>query len=98
VLALASKIQYVINPRDEYPRNFAGHLRARMKDGREREVRQPYMRGGARAPLSDEELEAKFIDNAVYGGWTTQKADQLLHFSRHLSGVPKLDVLKEFRG
>jgi hypothetical protein len=69
-----------------------------MKDGREREVRQPYMRGGARAPLSDDQLEAKFIDNAVYGGWTTQKADQLLHFSRHVSGVPKLDALKEFRG
>jgi 2-methylcitrate dehydratase PrpD len=49
VLALASKIRYIINPDDEYPRNFAGHLRATLRDGSERELRQPHMRGGAHA-------------------------------------------------
>jgi 2-methylcitrate dehydratase PrpD len=44
VLALASKIRYQINPADEYPKNFTGHLRARLRDGTAREFRQPHMR------------------------------------------------------
>ena len=36
-----------INPADEYPRNFSGHLRATLRDGSTREYRQPHMRGGA---------------------------------------------------
>jgi 2-methylcitrate dehydratase PrpD len=98
VLALASKIRYVINPGDEYPRNFSGHLRARMKNGSELEFRQPYMRGGARAPLTAEELTAKFLDNANYGGWSEPRAKRLLEVSRELFELPSLDALKEFRG
>ena len=43
VLALAGKIRYSINPRDEYPRNFTGHLCATLKDGSQREIRRSYM-------------------------------------------------------
>ena len=52
VLELAAKIRYRINPDDEYPRNFTGHLRATLRDGTDLELRQPYMRGGAHAPLA----------------------------------------------
>ena len=37
VLGLAGKIRYVIDPHNEYPRNFTGHLRATLKDGSVRE-------------------------------------------------------------
>ncbi len=74
VLALTSKIHYVIDPDNEYPRNFTGHLRATLSDGRVIEKRQPHMRGGAREPLSDAEIDAKFLDNARHGGWTTDRA------------------------
>jgi len=97
VLALAAKIRYVINPADEYPRKFTGHLRALLHDGREREYRQPCMRGGAEAPLPLEELEAKFTDNARYGGWTAAQAERLRAVSRTLFTQPTLDALKEFR-
>ena len=70
VTALASKIRYRLNPADEYPRNFSGHLRATLRDGSTREHRQPHMRGGAREPLTDDEIRAKFLDNAVHGGLT----------------------------
>jgi 2-methylcitrate dehydratase PrpD len=70
VLALARKIHYRIDPENEYPANFTGHLRATMHDGAVHELRQNFMRGGAHAPLSDEELERKFFDNALYGGWS----------------------------
>jgi len=96
-LALAAKIRYVVNPHDEYPRKFTGHLRAALNDGSEREYRQPCMRGGAEAPLSVTELEAKFRDNALYGGWTPALAERLRDVSRALFAQPTLDILKEFR-
>ena len=97
VLALAAKIRYVVDPANEYPRKFTGHLRTVLADGRRLEFRQPCMRGGAEAPLDTDELETKFVENARYGGWTTPAADRLLVASRQLFTEPTLDVLKEFR-
>jgi len=97
VLALASKIRYSINPHDEYPRNFTGHLRAALNDGTEREVRRPHMRGGIHAPLSSQELEAKFLDNVLYGGWSREQGERFRDLSHHLFSQPTLDALTEFR-
>ena len=97
VLALTSKIRYSINPHDEYPRNFTGHLRATLKDGSQREVRRPHMRGGIHAPLSAEELEAKFLDNVVYGGWSRAQGERFRDLSRNVFSHPTLDALMEFR-
>jgi 2-methylcitrate dehydratase PrpD len=76
VLSLASKIRYEIDPDNEYPNNFTGHLRATLNDGRIEEVNQPHMRGGARDPLSAQELQTKFEDNLIYGGWGAAQAQQ----------------------
>ncbi len=97
VLGLATKIRYTINPHDEYPRNFTGHLRATLNDGSQREFRQPYMRGGAHAPLPTAELESKFRDNARFGGWSHTIAERLLRVSADLFSQPRLDGLAEFR-
>jgi 2-methylcitrate dehydratase PrpD len=97
VLALASKIRYVINPLDEYPRNFTGHLRATLKDGSQRELRRRHMRGGMHAPLSSEELEAKFVDNVLYGGWSREQGERFGDLSRSLFSHPTLAALTEFR-
>ena len=97
VLALASKIRYSINPEDEYPRNFTGHLRATLKDGSRREIRRPYMRGGVHAPLSQEELDAKFMDNVLYGGWRRERGERVRRLSHELFGQPGLAALAELR-
>ena len=97
VLALAAKIRYVVNPDDEYPRAFTGHLRATLDDGTTREFRQPHMRGGVHAPLTGAEVEAKFLDNAAFGGWAPGTAQRFLAFSRDVFAAPSLDSLKEFR-
>jgi 2-methylcitrate dehydratase PrpD len=97
VLGLSAKIRYVINPDDEYPRNFSGHLRATLTDGSEREIRQFCMRGGTQAPLSTAELEGKFMDNARYGGWNNSVAQRFLHLSRDVFTLTRLDRLREFR-
>ena len=76
VLALATKIRYEINLANEYPKNFTVGLLATMKDGSTQEVNQPHMRGGARDPLSSQELRQKFADNLIYGDWTAAQAEQ----------------------
>jgi len=75
--ALAAKVSYVIDPNDEYPRNFTGHIRATLKNGTVREVRKPHMRGGAHEPLTRAEILAKFQDNARFGGWSRSRSDEL---------------------
>ena len=74
VRELAAKVSYVINPHDEYPRNFSGHIRAILTDGTVCEIRQPHMRGGAHEPLSSDDIRLKFHDNARFGGWTQERA------------------------
>jgi 2-methylcitrate dehydratase PrpD len=97
VLELASKIRYRIDPADEYPRNFSGHLRATLRDGSIREYRQPHMRGGAREPLRDDEVRAKFLDNAVHGGMSRDAAARLLHAAEQLLTRPILASVPELR-
>jgi 2-methylcitrate dehydratase PrpD len=96
-LAFAQKIRYRINPHDEYPRTFTGHLRATLTDGSIREFRQPFMRGGAAAPLTQAEIDAKFLENARYGGWQSARAERLLLAANTLFSQPALDALEEFR-
>jgi 2-methylcitrate dehydratase PrpD len=97
VLALASRIRYTIDPANPDPRKFTGHLRATLADGSSREYRQPHMRGGAGDPLLAVELEAKFLDNAITGGWPADAAQRLLRESRTIFRNASLDVMKEFR-
>jgi 2-methylcitrate dehydratase PrpD len=77
VRLLAAKIRYEIDPADEYPRNFSGHLRATLRDGSSREIRQPHMRGGAKEPLSAGELGAKLDANLRFGGLGAESAASL---------------------
>jgi 2-methylcitrate dehydratase PrpD len=97
VLALAAKIRYSINPKDEYPHNFTGHLRATLSDGTEREVRRPHMRGGVHAPLSKSELEAKFMDNVLYGGWDREQGRRFHEVGHTLFSHADLAAMTEFR-
>jgi 2-methylcitrate dehydratase PrpD len=96
VLGLAAKVHYVVNAADEYPRAFTGHLRATLRDGSEREFRQPFMRGGTRAPLTREALVHKFVDNALYGGWSRADADGWLAFASRMLDQASLQGLEAF--
>jgi 2-methylcitrate dehydratase PrpD len=80
VLALASKVRYVVDPGNPYPKAYTGHVKMTLNDGRVFEERQPHIRGGVHEPLSREELERKFRGNARYGGWSDARAEQLLAF------------------
>jgi 2-methylcitrate dehydratase PrpD len=96
VRALAAKVSYVIDPDNPYPKNFTGHIRATLKDGSVREVRKPHMRGGAREPLSNSEIEAKFRDNAEFGGWTRERIEGAANALRAIaeSGPVELGITR----
>jgi 2-methylcitrate dehydratase PrpD len=96
VRELASKISYVIDPNDEYPTNFTGQLKAHLKDGSDIEIRQPHMRGGKHAPLTIAEIEEKFTDNAIYGGWKRETAEAFLALSHTIFESKDVDGFKEY--
>src|SRR6202790_4382475 len=75
VIALATKVKFVIDPQNPYPNNYTGHLRATLKDGSVIEERQPYLRGGAQEPLTRQDVMDKFALNAEHGGWTAAQSD-----------------------
>ncbi len=80
ILGLASKVRYVIDPDNPYPKAYTGHVRMTLKDGRVFEERQPHIRGGVHEPLSRADLERKFHSNVAYGGWSEARAEQFLRF------------------
>jgi 2-methylcitrate dehydratase PrpD len=78
ILSLASKVQYVVDPNNPYPKAFTGHVRMTMKDGTVHEERQPFIRGGVHAPLSRQDIEDKFRLNAKFGGWSEERMEKFL--------------------
>ncbi|MEM6492244.1 MAG: MmgE/PrpD family protein, partial [Pseudomonadota bacterium] len=71
----------VVDPDNEYPANYTGHVRATLADGAVRETRAPCLRGGAKAPLSREDLIAKCSANLRFAGRDGAAADQLAAWS-----------------
>ena len=96
ILALASKVRYVVDPNNPYPKAYTGHVKMTLRDARVFEERQPHIRGGVHEPLAREEIERKFNSNARYGRWDTARAEQFLQFARKAFDEP-LD-LSGFRG
>jgi len=96
ILALASKVRYAVDPNNPYPKAYTGHIRMTLKDGRVLEERQPHIRGGMHEPLTRDEIERKFLGNALHGGWSAQRTADLLRALRSLfAGAPDLSA---FRG
>ena len=94
---IAQKVFYVVDPKNEYPANYTGHLKAVMKDGKVYEFEQPHMRGGPIEPLTDEELISKFHANCNYGEWDDSMSNQLQDFCFGISDLDNLEGLSAFR-
>jgi 2-methylcitrate dehydratase PrpD len=95
ILALASKVRYVVDPHNPYPKAFTGHVRMTLKDGTVIEERQSHIRGGAQEPLSREEIEDKFRRNCEYGGWDGAKSESFLkHVGTFFNGPLDLSALR----
>ena len=97
VRALASKVRYVIDRANPYPRKFTGHVRVTLRNGDVREASQDHLRGGREEPLAAEALEAKFVANCLYGGWDRSRAEGALSALRALRAAPRVN-LNSLRG
>jgi 2-methylcitrate dehydratase PrpD len=65
VLGVAGRVGYDLDPSIDYPRQFIGHVRLTLRDGRVLEERQDHPRGGPDFPLDRRDLERKFRGNAT---------------------------------
>ena len=94
VLALASRVGYELDPTIDYPRQFVGHVRVRLRDDRVVEEWQDHPRGGPDSPMSRAEIEAKFRGNASL----VMSADQASRVIRNVEALatePNLHNLME---
>jgi len=98
VTELAAKVHYEIDPANEYPRNYSGHLVVTLDDGRRLAADQSCLRGGRGAPLSDAEIEGKFYANAEFGGWTADRAKAMAAWCSSLFDSQDLAGLRSFAG
>ena len=97
MLEIAGKVRYTVDPDNEYPRNYTGHIRAVLRGGKEIVVRQPYLRGGTREPLPHAEIVAKFRNNVAFGGWDDRQSETLQRWCAGLFAAPDLDGISAFR-
>jgi 2-methylcitrate dehydratase PrpD len=94
ILAVASRVSYEVDPTIDYPRQFVGHLRVRLKDGRVVEEWQDHPRGGPDSPMAPGEIEAKFRGNASLV-MPDERAARVIRDVRALEAAPNLESLMQ---
>jgi 2-methylcitrate dehydratase PrpD len=63
--SLMDRVQYVEDADTTFPRHYTGEVRVTLDDGRTLQHREPVNRGHAERPVSNDEVRAKFFDNAT---------------------------------
>lgn len=63
-LSVAAKVDYEIDPNSRFPKYYSGEVIVKLKDGRTVTWREDINRGASDRPLSNAEIEAKFLENA----------------------------------
>ena len=65
LLALMDKVEYATDPHFEFPRYYGGEVEVTMDDGTRLRERVAVNRGHPERPLSNDEIEAKFLENCA---------------------------------
>ena len=95
VIKLASKVNYEINPNDEYPRNYTGKIKIVMKDGTIYSSSQECLRGGKRDPLSINEVREKFEANLKFANVKASEIKKLYDFIKNIFKSKNLNGLDD---
>lgn len=64
VLALAQRVEYEADPASPFPKYYSGEVIVTTHDGRELRHREEINRGAADRPITNDQVEKKFMDNA----------------------------------
>jgi 2-methylcitrate dehydratase PrpD len=65
VIALMDKVRYHVDPESTFPRHYSGELRVTLRDGTVLRHREAVNRGHAERPVTNDEVQAKFMENAT---------------------------------
>ncbi|MGI9422463.1 MAG: MmgE/PrpD family protein [Hyphomicrobiaceae bacterium] len=97
ILALADKVAYADDPDSPFPAAYSGEVIITMADGRELRHREHINRGAADRPLSNEDIVAKYRDNAAMAVDRATE-DRLLSAMLRLddSDIKAVDALRPF--
>tara|TARA_B100000989_G_scaffold219616_1_gene167538 strand:- start:2748 stop:4097 length:1350 start_codon:yes stop_codon:yes gene_type:complete len=87
ILSLASKVNYEIDPNNEYPKNYTGTLVCKTFD-KEITEHQPYFRGGIKEPLTKDDIDKKYNANINYSRITEDNKKSLNNFIETLFDNP----------
>jgi 2-methylcitrate dehydratase PrpD len=93
IRALASKVQARVEPSIEarYPREWRAEVRVRLRNGETFEAGTAHPKGDPEAPLSQAEMESKFLSLATFGG-QGDAAARWLAWVREIEGVSRVRV------
>ena len=87
ILSLASKVNYEIDPNNEYPKNYTGTLICKTSDN-EFSEHQPCFRGGIREPLTKDDIDKKYNANLNYSKISEENKKNLNNFIETLFDKP----------
>ena len=95
MIRLAAKVNYEINPKDEYPRNYTGKIKIIMKNGTIYSSSQECLRGGKRDPLSRNEVIKKFEANLKFANIKSSEIEKLYNFITNIFKLKNLNELND---
>ena len=87
ILSLASKVNYEIDPNNEYPKNYTGTLICKTSDN-EFSEHQPCFRGGVKEPLTKDDIDKKYNANLNYSKISEENKKNLNNFIETLFDKP----------
>ena len=91
----SKSVNYEINPKDEYPRNYTGKIKIIMKDGTTYSSSQECLRGGRRDPLSKTEVIKKFEANLKFANIKSSEIEKLYNFITNIFKSKNLNELND---
>ena len=94
ILALADKVDYEVDPHSTFPRHYTGEVVVRTRDGRTLRRREAINRGCGDRPLADQEIVAKFKDNAARVT-TADQADRIVALVLGTENIADCTVLAD---
>ena len=93
ILKLCSKIDYEIDPLNEYPKNYSGEINITLENGDIISQKQSNLRGGKLFPLNRQDVELKFIENLKYGKVSSKEMDKIKKFCDTFFIKPSFSLL-----
>ena len=87
ILSLASKVNYEIDPNNEYPKNYTGTLICKTSNNEFTE-HQPCFRGGVKEPLTKDDIDKKYNANLNYSKISEENKKNLNNFIETLFEKP----------